>query len=109
MAGAARIAAELGKRWQPLGLYWLVAARSAGGELIYELRTQDDRSRVVWGLAPGREATGEPVAKQKIAALEQFVHDKGPLGREGGPPVIDVRELAGGSDKTARRTAPSKR
>jgi hypothetical protein len=102
IAGAARIAAAWGNRWQPLGLYWIVAARSAGGELLYELRTQDDKVRVVWGLAAGHESASEPSTEQKIAALERFVHDKGPLAREGGPAVIDLRELAGAVDRTAR-------
>ena len=106
IAGAARVAAAWGNRWQPLGLYWIVAARSAGGELLYELRTQDDKVHVVWGGVPGRDSSSEPSSEQKIAALEQYVHDKGPLDKSGGPAVIDLRELAGSADKTARRKAP---
>jgi len=102
IAGAARIAAAWSNRWQPLGLYWIVAARSAGGELVYELRTQDDKVRVVWGVAAGHESTGEPSVEQKIAALEQYVRDKGPLSRDGAPSLIDLRELAGSAAKTAR-------
>jgi hypothetical protein len=99
VAGAARVAAAWGKRWQPLGLYWLVASRPASGELLYELRTQDERVRVVWGVATGSESSSEPTAKEKIAALERYLHDKGPLSREGGTAVIDLRELAGNSGR----------
>jgi hypothetical protein len=96
IAGAARLAATWGECWQALRLYWIVAARPASGELLYELRTQDDKVRVVWGAAPGHESKGEPTAIQKIAALEQYVHEKGPLNRDGGAPMIDLRELAAG-------------
>jgi hypothetical protein len=99
--GAARVAAAWGNRWQALGLYWIVAARQSGGELMYELRTQDDQVRVVWGLSPGHESTEEASVLQKIKALEQYVHEKGPLDKSGASAVIDLRELTGGPDKTA--------
>jgi hypothetical protein len=91
--GAARVAAALAQRWQPLGLYRIVATPSADGQLIYELRTQRD-VRVVWGTVPGREAPREPSAEQKMAALERYVQDKGPLDREGGEALLDLRTLA---------------
>jgi hypothetical protein len=96
IAGAARLAAAWGERWQPLHLYWIVATRPASGELLFELRTADDKVRVVWGASPGHESKAEPTATQKIAAVEQYVHDKGPLDRDGGASVIDLRELAAG-------------
>lgn len=94
IAGAARIAAALGTRWQALGLYWLVASQPASGELLFELRTKDDRVRVVWGPAIGQESPGEPTAEGKITALERYVQDKGALTREGAAAAIDLRELA---------------
>jgi hypothetical protein len=103
MAGAARLAAVWQNRWQPLGLYWIVAGRSRGGEPLYELRTQDDKVRVVWGPALGHESASEPSAAQKITALEHYVHDRGPLGRGDASPVIDLRELAASTAKTAHR------
>jgi hypothetical protein len=99
IAGAARIAAAWGDQWQTLGLYWITAVRSSVGELTYELRTQDDKVRVVWGAAIGRESAGEAPAGQKIAALAQYVNDKGPLGKSGEGVVIDLRELAGAGKK----------
>jgi hypothetical protein len=99
LAGAARIAAAWGDQWQALGLYWIVAARTSMGEFTYELRTQDDKVRVVWGATMGRESTGEPAAGRKIAALAEYVNDKGPLGKSGEATVIDLRELAAGSGK----------
>jgi hypothetical protein len=96
MVGAARVAAALDNRWQKLGLYWLVTSRPASGELLYELRTQDDRVRVVWGPAAGHESPGEASPGEKIAALERYVQDKGPLSRGEGAAVIDLRTLARG-------------
>jgi hypothetical protein len=99
IAGAARIASAWGEQWQALGLYWIVAVRSSAGELTYELRTQDDRARVVWGAAMGRESANEPPAGDKISALQQYVNDKGPLGKSGEDVVIDLRELAASDRK----------
>jgi len=107
IAGAARVAAAWDNRWQPLGLYWIVTAQPAGGQLVYEMHTKDDQVHVVWGGAPGHESSSEPSAQQKIAALQQYVHDKGPLDKSGTATVIDLRELAGSAGKTAgRKTAP---
>src|SRR5262249_39056658 len=102
IAGAARLAAAWGDRWKPLGLYRIVPVQLPGGSLIYELRTQV-KARVLWGAAPGREAAGEPSPAQKIAALEQLVHDQGALDREGASSLIDLRDLAG---PTKAATAP---
>ena len=107
IAGAARLAAAWGNRWQSLGLYWIVAQRSPSAKLIYELRTQDDRVRVVWGSAVAGESAAEPSAEQKIAALEHYVQDKGRLDRSDASTVIDLRELAGfAATKTASRAEP---
>ena len=65
-----------------IGLYSIFAARTNGAEFAYELRTQDDKARVIWGASPGRELAGEPTATQKIAALEQYVREKGPLDKQ---------------------------
>lgn len=83
IAGAARVAATCGTRWQSLGLYSIAAQRSPAGELVYELRTQDDKTRVIWGSAPGSERTGEPSAAQKVGALEQYAKTKGTLDQNG--------------------------
>src|SRR5439155_25684571 len=36
VAGAARLAAVWGNRWQPLGLYWIVAGRGKDGDPTFE-------------------------------------------------------------------------
>lgn len=93
VSGAAVIAAAFGQKWRPLGLYRIVAVESSSGDLTYELRTKAD-ARVVWGAAPGHEASGEPSAEQKIAALEHLVSDKGPLDRADAPPLVDLCKSA---------------
>ena len=98
IAGAARVAAALADRWQSLGLYRIVAVQSPDGQLLYELRTPKD-VRVVWGAAVGREMPAEPSAEQKIAALERHVRDKGPLDRDGGEALLDLRALAQSSKR----------
>jgi len=108
LAGAARLAAAWGDRWQPLGLYWIVAQRAASAKLVYELRTQNDQVRVIWGSSVAGESSAEPSAEQKIAALEHYVQDKGRLDRSDGSAVIDLRELAGqAAAKTAGRPEPT--
>jgi hypothetical protein len=100
ISGAARVAAVWGQRWQPLGLYRIVGVQLSGGRWEYQLRTQGD-ARVIWGAPPGGETESEPTPEQKVAALEQYIHDKGPLDRAAAP-TIDLRELAGATGKTAR-------
>jgi hypothetical protein len=102
IAGAARVAVAFGKRWKPLELYRIVAAQTRDGRLEYELRTQKG-ARIIWGGMPGNETQAEPSAEQKIAALEQFVRNKGPLDRDGSQSLIDLRQLAAAHDQTAGR------
>jgi hypothetical protein len=109
IAGAARVAAAWGDRWKTLGLYWLAANPASDGNLIYELRPQDEKVRVIWGSPPGAKTAGEPLPADKIAALERLVHEKGALDRADAPAVIDLRTLAEprtaaeGTRKRARR------
>jgi hypothetical protein len=94
VAAAARIAAAWGDRFQSAGLYRIVASEGAAGQVTFELRTPGE-TRVIWGAAPGRETTAEPSAEQKIAALLDYISDKGPLDRADGERLLDVRKLAG--------------
>ena len=124
VAGAARIAAawegigqESGvrgqesadelKRWQKLKLYRIVPLQSPSGLVTYELRTKAD-ARIVWGAAPGSESDGESTPEQKMALLEHYVADKGPLDRENGPAAIDLRQPAAAA-KSASAKAATKR
>jgi hypothetical protein len=103
IAGAARLAAVWGQRWQPLELYRIETTQPPGSELIFELTTRRG-VRVIWGAMPGADSARDASAEQKIAALEHYVNDKGPLERDGGQPIIDLRELAGAAAKTASGT-----
>ena len=110
MAGALLVAAALENRWQPLGLYSIAAVRGNGAEFVYELRTQDDKVRVIWGGSPGRESArhdsvAEPTAAQKVAVLEQYVREHGPLDKLSAPAVVDLRNLAGEPKKAASSRA----
>jgi len=87
IAGAAAIAACLDDHWQPLGLYSIVTTRIGSGDLVYELRSQDEKRRVIWGHPPGHEASGEPHPDQKLAALANLKTD--PTSTE--PKTIDLR------------------
>jgi hypothetical protein len=93
VAGAARLAAALGDRWRDAALVRIEAVRAASGELIYELRTAGE-TRVIWGASPGQESPREPSTQQKLAALANYLADKGPLDRTGGSRLIDLRTLA---------------
>jgi len=106
--GSARLAAVWGQRWQPLGLYKIGSVVAADGQVLYELRTPRD-VRIVWGALPGRETSREPSAEQKIAALERYVQDKGPLDRDGGESLIDLRRLAGSAITAVSPTTSTSR
>jgi hypothetical protein len=87
IAGAAAVAAAVESQWQALGLYWIVTARIGSGELVYELRSQNDKFRLIWGRPPGQESSGEPTAQQKIATLGQLTRDGSPAESK----TIDLR------------------
>lgn len=93
VAGAAKVAAAWGDRFREPGMVKIVASEKVGGELEFELRTAGE-TRVVWGAEPGREAPGEPTPDQKIAALRDYITDKGPLDRQNGERLVDLRKLA---------------
>lgn len=88
IAGAATIAAILEDQWQPLGLYSIVTTRVGSGELAYELRSQDEKLRLIWGHAPGHETPGENTAQQKLAALKKLTRD----GVSSEAKTIDLRQ-----------------
>jgi len=94
VAGAAKIAAVLIEPWQDWGLYRIVAQRtgepSSRSPPSYELHTRD-RTRVLWGSAPGDEAMGEATAEQKVVRLARYVEEHGPLDGKDSPAEIDVR------------------
>jgi hypothetical protein len=88
IAGAAAIAAVLENQWQTVGLYWIVTARIGSGDLVYELRSQDEKFRLIWGRPPGQESSGEPTAQQKLATLKQWKGD----GSSSESKTIDLRQ-----------------
>jgi hypothetical protein len=88
IAGAAAIAAVLENQWQTLGAYWIITARIGSGDLVYELRSQDEKFRLIWGRPPGQESSGEPTAQQKLAALKQLKGD----GSSSESQTIDLRQ-----------------
>jgi hypothetical protein len=88
IAGAAAIAAAVETQCQTLGLYSIVTARIGSGDLVYELRSQDDKFRVIWGRPPSQESSGEPTAQQKLAALKQLKGD----GSSSESKTIDLRQ-----------------
>lgn len=90
IAGAARLAAAWGERWQALGLYRIVVIDgSQPMAATYELRTKSG-TRAIWGRAPGNEAQGEPQAAEKVQRLLALTEGK-PLDQLSGQAVIDLR------------------
>lgn len=87
---AASIAVALEPCWQKLQLYRVALATSAAGEVTstpsFDLLTRDGR-KIIWGHAPGQEASGEASASEKLAQLADFYEQHGPL------PSSDIREL----------------
>lgn len=93
VASAAVIAAALDEHWQRLELYSIVLALPPQGELpgtpTFDLLTRDG-ARVIWGHAPGQEQSGEATTKEKLAALEKYYTEHGPLTGE--QRVLNVRD-----------------
>ena len=63
--------------------------------LASDSQTSEPPLEVRWGHAPGLETAGEATCTQKIARLEQFIQDYGPLNEQTGVKVIDLRPGSG--------------
>ncbi len=95
VAAAAGIAANLDEVWQKLQLYRIVSASAKAGEVptapSFDLLTRDG-VKVIWGHAPGQEASGEATASEKLAQLLAIYEQQGPLVSTGEPREINVRD-----------------
>jgi len=108
VAGAAQIASAWAPHWREMELYRVVTFAGAAGDidnLQYELHTRNG-AHVLWGRAPGKEASGEATASQKIQRLQSFVHKNGPIGAASSSTlVIDLRDTSGVTHRIASRPA----
>lgn len=91
ITAAASIAASLGELWQKLQLYRIVyTGDDANSAPSFDLVTRDG-SKVIWGHAPGQEASGEATASEKVAQLAAWHEHNGPLSAAGDKREINVR------------------
>lgn len=111
--GGAEIAAVLADVWEPMRLHYIEPlpsdptligeggnAPSASGSLsgrsaepFFVLVTRN-KSRLLWGYAPGANAQGEPPAAEKLARLKEFALINDNLdGPQGAPQERDIRKL----------------
>lgn len=90
---AAEIAASLENTWQKLQLYRIVfTGLDAAGLPAFDIVTRDG-AKVIWGHAPGQEASGEATASEKVAHLSLWHEKNGPLTAAAGEKrEINVRD-----------------
>jgi hypothetical protein len=103
ITGAAHVAALIEKAWQRWNLARIIAHPPQGpaGRCTFEICSRGN-SRILWGHAPGEEASSEPPALRKVLWLAEYFQQHGPLdanGPEGKD--IDLR-LATGLESTPR-------
>ena len=111
--GGAEIAAALGDVWEPMRFYYIepsaadptVADESGGNgqttpgsfagrlpEPFFTLVTHN-KTRILWGHAPGANALGEPSTAEKVAWLKGRLADNDTLdGPQGAPQVWDIHK-----------------
>ena len=93
---AAAISEVLVADWQAYGLSriisWRVFADAQNDTIPFELWTDEgeNAATVVWGNAPGSETDGEAHWEQKVAALQAYVQQKGPLNKLS-ETIVDLR------------------
>ncbi|WP_148618659.1 hypothetical protein [Mariniblastus fucicola] len=94
--GAAAISEVLIGDWQMLGLSriisWRLFANADDRTIPFELWTEEgeNAATVIWGNAPGLELENEAPWDQKVAALNNYVQQKGPLNKLS-VRIIDLR------------------
>lgn len=89
----ARIAALLVDDWARLGLYRIVAVANEQPTSIaptsFELHTREE-ARVLWGHAPGKEVSQEPLAEQKVEHLIRHAQQHGGFESEDGGIALNL-------------------
>lgn len=90
--GAAKIAEVLEEGWQKLQLYRIqYAGDDATGAPLFDISTREG-AKIIWGHAPGQEASGESTASEKVAFLASWYEQNGPLGAGGSKRELNVRD-----------------
>lgn len=113
--GGAQLVASLGEAWQTLKLVEIMASpRSAAHDESQQDYTFDiittGGTRIVWGVAPGQEASaGESAFDKKRQRLVDYAAQHGQLESIDGPAAIDVRSDLVVSPRTARRKGSVKK
>ncbi len=104
--GAATLAGFLQPFTGPMGLRKVVAYRGpqypTGNADCYFVVLTRSGTAIVWGRAPGREVSSEPVAEQKIERLKDFAKQRGGLDVLEPGQSIDLRR----SDRLSVATMP---
>lgn len=106
ITGAANIAALIEKAWQRWNLVRIIAHPPDGpsGRCTFEICGRGS-SRILWGHAPGQEASTEPPALRKVLWLAEYFKQHGPLDAEGpAGQDIDLR-LSSGLEASPRTAA----
>jgi hypothetical protein len=103
IAAAAKIALALEDCWPKLQLYRIQhTGDDIAGSPTFDLLTRDG-AKVIWGHAPGQEASGEATAREKLAQLAAWHEKHGPLSAAGEKKELNVRDgqlTQGGAKKT---------
>jgi hypothetical protein len=87
---AAEIAAAVGDRWKALNLERIRPSRShEPSSLTFEVLTPGE-TQILWGRPPSLASAGEPPVARKLALLEKYVADHGPLDNAGPSVVFDL-------------------
>ena len=92
---AAKLAAYLTPQTHNLGLAKILGYRGPNDfrgrpDYYFVIMTRKNTS-VIWGRAPAHEQSGEPVAEQKLARLQQFAAEQGSLDVLDPGQTIDLR------------------
>jgi len=121
--GAAKIAQSFRRSWRHLGLEWIKVQSShardsrliiettyvllpsrktateeptaTGNQLTSFASHPRNNVEIHWGRAPGKEQQGEAKAIEKVARLQRFVNENGPIDRQTQSLIIDLRPASG--------------
>ncbi|HEY1066701.1 MAG TPA: hypothetical protein VGE52_11350 [Pirellulales bacterium] len=92
----AKLGALIAPHWEAWRLFRIAAAErnvldplDARPEFI--LVTKSNKTRILWGTAPGVELSSQPAAEEKLQRLERYVADLGSLDHSTEPREIDLR------------------
>ena len=107
VVGAVQLAVSLAEKWETLHLVDIIPSnypeiRRSQKYYIYQLRASYG-TQILWGAAPGMAPPDEDSVEAKLARLQDYIAEHGPLNSTFTPQSIEIRDRLVIRERTAKK------